>query len=176
MQNDEEIADALDALVVAVLQACQELENPPNGRLVLKASAPADWFVLFYFGSEDALLKAVKGGDAYLVQRTLLANLHRAEGVENAQVFFEAEFPEQSGNWVNQVLDSCEERIAKMAAGTGKSMEGPCLRCGHDSKSHQLRGWNDAELGVPKEGWVACQDEDCACFGTWGLTTQYGDL
>ncbi|MFN8394596.1 MAG: hypothetical protein U0176_07995 [Bacteroidia bacterium] len=173
MQNVEEIADALDALVVAVIQACQELENPPNGRLVLKAKGSQEWYVLFYFGSKDVQLKAVKDGDAYLVQRTFMAHQHTVAGAEIVHVFFEAEFPEQSGNWVRELVESCEERMARMLPGTGKPMEGSCLRCGHDSDAHQLRGWNDAELGVPKEGWIMCQDEDCACFGTWGLSKEF---
>jgi hypothetical protein len=74
MNPDEATADALDAFAQQVLGACAPLDHMPTARLVLKAKEPGAWFVLYFFGSDDARSKAIKGGDAYVVYKTFLDN------------------------------------------------------------------------------------------------------
>jgi len=55
-------------------------------------------------------------------------------------------------------------------AGAGEDAD-LCQQCGHPWGKHQLCGYSQ-EGDVPREGWVTCPAEGCACHQTW--STQGG--
>lgn len=166
MVGDDEIADALDSLAFAVVGACRELQPPPTGRVVLKSRRHESWFVVFYFGSRDELVHAVKYGAAYSVLQVFRANEGRVPSSPSVIVYFEGEFPKQEGNWARVVLDWCVNRTERAH---GWENAGVCVWCGHDPSKHNLCRWCDDDEAAPTEGWMCCGDERCECFGTWSL-------
>jgi hypothetical protein len=169
MNPDEATADALDAFAQQVLGACAPLDHMPTARLVLKAKEPGAWFVVYFFGSDDARSKAIKGGDAYVVYKTFLDNIARVSAVEKATVHFEGAYEPAGDAWVLALRDACEARDRRWLEGAGEVRSGLCVQCGHDSNAHRLCGWKPSPEEPPRDGWMVCGDERCPCFATWSF-------
>jgi hypothetical protein len=169
MNPDEATADALLAFAQQVLDACAPLEHMPTAHLSLKAQQPGAWFVVYFFGSDEALLQAIKGGDAYVIQQTLQGNIARVPSVQTASVHFEGAYEPRGEPWARAIHDACAERDRRWSAEAGASLGGPCVQCGHDSDRHQMRGWKQSPSEPPRDGWMVCSDETCACFATWSI-------
>ena len=102
MNSDEATADALDAFAQQVLDACAPLEHMPTARLAIQAQQPGAWFVVYFFGSEEALLQAIKGGDAYIVQQTFQQNNARVPSAQSASVHFEGAYEPGGEPWARR--------------------------------------------------------------------------
>jgi hypothetical protein len=141
----------------------------PTGRLTVKATQPGAWFVVYFFGSDDALLQAIKGGDAYVIHQTFRAHIARVPAVQTATVHFEGAYGPVGDEWANAIGDACEARERRWLDGACQALSGMCVQCGHDSGGHRFCGWKPSPSEAPRDGWMVCRDERCACFGTWSL-------
>ena len=174
MDDNEIIADRLEAGIHAMLQAFSEFDPIVyTYSLYYDPSRSDTWFVELFFTDGEQLETALENGTCYQVHQYLhhvYAEIPELTEIEFSLFFAHGPAPAGHEEYLARHLELIAQ-TEKMAEGAGEELEF-CNSCNHPFGQHQLKGFPPEEGQAPTDGWITCPEPGCFCFLTWGANYQ----
>jgi hypothetical protein len=167
--NHGDIADRIEAIIRHTITEFKKQDDSFIDYAMLFSPGKSDtWYIVIYFGSTAELKERIRTGNIYglhnYIQRLMDGN--DLEELNRSILFREGKSPASQEEY-DDLFNELNEKSKLLLETAGKSVD-VCSGCGHDFDQHQLLGWPVEDGKAPYNGWIACPEENCTCFQTWG--------
>ena len=170
MSQYDLIADKIEGIVGNMFHAVQtEYSKQFAYSLLFNPNKSQTWFVVLFYPTLANFKKAMQDGTCYLLYKYLVDNFPKDEVLTNIDIFTSFEIGDRpiTNEAYDKLLIALSDKLDRLHKTNESADQTICNDCGHDFNEHQLMTFRNDESETPKEGWIMCPADNCACFKTW---------
>ena len=170
MRQYDLIADKLEEVIGNMFYTIKtDHSSPFEYSILFNPNKHSNWFIVLFVKSDTHLKVAMEDGTCYLFHKYLQERVRTDEMLRNIVVvtrFWLGDRPqsEDAYNELFSLLINWHKRILNAELDNNEKI---CIDCGHSFNDHRLMTFLENNTEAPKEGWITCPVENCACFKTW---------